>query len=271
MKAYGAIKQVQLHAMDCPACGRRFRLFALCLLACLAILEFSLRGPVRALGRDGQNFNDFVSPYEQTHAWISGRDPYAPAVLTALWPTSVRPHFVVTESVDGTLPAKRGIPSPYWTLSFPLLLPVAEFPWKVAIWLWTITSVVATFVVALILVPLSGARPYSPLAIIIVVSVFLWAPLQTAIATSNIFTVAFALGMGATFCLTQGRSRLAGMLLICTIALKPTVGLPFLIYILFQPKRTTLIPFGPFLLLATFIIVIYGTTITDWLYRTLLI
>ena len=92
--------------------GRRFRLFALCLLACLAILEFSLRGPVRALEKYSQTFNDFVSPYEQTRAWISGRDPYAPTVLRNLWPTSVRPHFVVTESVEGTLPAKRGIPSP---------------------------------------------------------------------------------------------------------------------------------------------------------------
>ncbi|MGB7600448.1 MAG: glycosyltransferase family 87 protein [Candidatus Sulfotelmatobacter sp.] len=221
--------------------GRRFRLFALCLLACLAILEFSLRGPVRALEKDGQNFNDFVSPYEQTHAWISGRDPYAPAVLRDLWPTSVRPHFVVTETIDGTLPAKRGIPSPYWTLSFPLLLPIAELPWKVAIWLWAVTSVVAVFMVALILVHLAGARRYSPLAIMIIVSALLWAPVQTAVATSNIFTIAFALGMCAAFCLTQDRSGLAGMLLICTIALKPTVGLPFLIYILVHRKRARVI------------------------------
>ena len=222
--------------------GRRFRLFALCLLACLAILEFSLRGPVRALGKDRQTFNDFVSPYEQTRAWISGRDPYAPAVLRDLWPTSVRPHFVVTESVDGTLPAKRGIPSPYWTLSFPLLLPIAELPWKVAVRLWAATSVVAVFVAALILVHLADARLYSPLAIMIVVSALLWAPVQTAVATSNIFTVAFALGMGAAFCLTQDRNRLAGTLLICTIALKPTVGLPFLIYILVHRKRARVVP-----------------------------
>ncbi len=222
--------------------GRRFRLFALCLLACLAILEFSLRGPVRALEKYSQTFNDFVSPYEQTRAWISGRDPYAPTVLRNLWPTSVRPHFVVTESVEGTLPAKRGIPSPYWTLSFPLLLPIAELPWKVAIWLWAVTSVVAVFVVALILVRLADARRDSPLAIMIIVSVFLWAPVQTAVATSNIFTVAFALGMGAAFCLTQDRNRLAGTLLICTIALKPTVGLPFLIYILVHRKRARVVP-----------------------------
>jgi hypothetical protein len=48
--------------------------------------------------------------------------------------------------------------------------------------------------------------------------------------------------MGAAFCLTQDRNRLAGMLLICTIALKPTVGMPFLIYILLQRKRARAIP-----------------------------
>lgn len=222
--------------------GGRFRVVVLCLLACLAILEFSLRGPVRALGKDGQNFNDFVSPYEQTHAWISGRDPYAPDVLRDLWPTSVRPHFVVTESADGTLSAKRGIPSPYWTPTFPLLLPIAEFPWKIAIWLWSVTSVAAVLMVAFILVHLANARRYSPLAITIIVSVLLWAPLQTAIATSNIFTIAFALGMSAALCLQQNRTRLAGILLTCTLALKPTVGLPFLIYALVHQKRSRVIP-----------------------------
>jgi hypothetical protein len=218
--------------------GSRFRLFVLCLLACLGLLEFSLRGPVRALGKDGQNFNDFVSPYEQARAWASGRDPYASAVLRDLWPTSVRPHFVDTESVDGTLPAKRGIPSPYWTAALPLLLPIAELPWKIAIWLWAVTCVVAVFVVALTLVHLANAQKYSSLAVMILISVLLWAPLQTAIATSNIFTVAFALGMVTTICLMKNRSVLAGILLTCAIALKPTVGLPFLIYALLHRKRS---------------------------------
>jgi Glycosyltransferase family 87 len=222
--------------------GGRFRAVVLCLLACLAMLEFSLRGPFRALGKDGQNFNDFVSPYEQTHAWISGRDPYASNVLRDLWPTSVRPHFVVAESTDGTLSAKRGIPSPYWTPTFPLLLPIAEFPWKIAILLWSATSVAAVLLVAFLLVRLANARRYSPLAITIFVSVLLWAPLQTAIATSNIFTIAFALGMSAALCLAQHRTRLAGILLTCTLALKPTVGLPFLIYALVHQKRSRVIP-----------------------------
>jgi Glycosyltransferase family 87 len=236
--AVGNNGAVQLHAMDLsPLATNRFRLLALCLLACLAILEFSMRGPVRELGNDGRNFNDFVSPYEQTRAWVSGRDPYDPVVLKDLWPTSVRPHFVLTESVDGTLPAKRGIPSPYLTTAFPLLLPVAELPWKIAIWLWAGMCVLGVFVIAVVLIHLAGLRTYTPLGLIIFISVLLWAPVHTAIATSNIVTAAFALGMAAIFCLTRDRGRLAGILLTFAVALKPTIALPFLIYALMHRSR----------------------------------
>jgi hypothetical protein len=206
-------------------------------LACLAILEFSLRGPVRELEKDVRSFNDFVSPYEQTRAWISGRDPYASAVLNELWPTPNRPHFVVTESLDGTLPAKRGIPSPYLTTAFPLLLPFAVLPWKIAVWVWALMCVLAVFAVAWALIRLAGVHTYSSMGLIILISVLLLAPVHTAIATSNIVTVAFALGMVATFCLTQNRSRMAGVLLTFAIALKPTVALPFLIYALAHRNR----------------------------------
>jgi len=51
---------------------------------------------------------------------------------------------------------------------------------------------------------------------------------HTAIATSNIVTVAFALGMVATFCLTQNRSRMAGVLLTLRHRLEADSGPPVL-------------------------------------------
>jgi hypothetical protein len=229
---------VQLHAMDLSRlAANRFHLMVVCSLACLAILEFSVRGPFRELRNNGRNFNDFVSPYEQTRAWVSGRDPYNPVVLKDLWPTSARPHFILTESVDGTLPAKRGIPSPYLTTAFPLLLPVAELPWNIAIWLWAVMSVLAVFLIGAVLVHFAGVRIYSPLGLMIFVSVLLWAPVHTAIATSNIVTIAFAFGIVAIFWLTRNRPSLAGILLTFAIALKPTIALPFLIYALIHERR----------------------------------
>lgn len=112
--------------MELSRVRSRLRLSALCLLTCLAVLEFSARGPVRALGRSGRDINDFISPYTQTRLWLSGHDPYAPSNLRDLWPVFPAPNFLLQESVDGTLPAKSGLPSPYLDIAFPLLLPIAR-------------------------------------------------------------------------------------------------------------------------------------------------
>jgi len=222
---------IQLYGMELSRVRSRLRLPVLCLLSGLAVLEFSARGPFRALG-SGHDFNDFVSPYVQTHAWLSGHDPYAPSTLRDLWPVSPGPRFLLKESADGTLPAEGGRPSPYTATAFPLLLPIAELPWRIAISVWVLMCVVAVFVVASILIHLAGIRIRSPLVLMIFASVLLLAPVQTAIATSNIVTVVFAMGMVATFCLMRNRAEMAGVLLILAIALKPTVALPFVIYAL---------------------------------------
>jgi len=219
----------------------RLRLSALCLLTCLAVLEFSARGPVRALGRSGRDINDFVSPYTQTRIWLSGRDPYAPLNLRDLWPVIAAPNFLLKESVDGTLPAKTGLPSPYLDIAFPLLLPIAELPWRIAICVWISMSVLAVFVVASMLIHLAGVRKRSQLALVTFVSALLLAPMQTAIATANIVTVVFALGMVVVFCLAKDRTGMAGSLLTIAIALKPTVALPFAIYALASRNRIKVI------------------------------
>jgi hypothetical protein len=226
--------------MESPRVRSRLRLLALCLLTCLAVLEFSARGPFRALG-SGRDFNDFISPYAQTRLWLSGHDPYAPLNLRERWPVFPGPTFLIKESVDGTLPAKRGLPSPYLESAFPLLLPIAELPWRSAIWVWVLTCLLAVFVVAAILIHLAGVRRRSQLALIIFVAVLLLAPMQTAIAASNIVTVVIALGMIGVFCLTKNRAGTAGVLLTIAIALKPTVALPFAIYALVSRNRIKVI------------------------------
>src|ERR1019366_8595192 len=183
------IDAIQSCGMELSHVGHRLRLSVLCLLTCMAVLEFSARGPLRALGSN-RDFNDFISPYAQTRAWLAGHDPYAPSTLRELWPVFPGPTFLLKESVDGTLPAKRGLPSPYLDIAFPLLLPIAELPWRIAICVWVLMCVLAVFV-----------------------SVLLLAPVHTAIAASNIVTVVFALGMIAVFCLTQNRAEMAGVLL----------------------------------------------------------
>ncbi len=59
------------------------------------------------------------------------------------------------------------------------------------------------------------------------------------------------------------------LLLFLASTLGTIVSLPLLLT--GRAKRTTLIPFGPFLLLATFIIVIYGESINNWIYGKFLL
>jgi hypothetical protein len=110
-------------------------------------------------------------------------------------------------------------------------------PWKIAIWLWALMCVLAVFLIALVLINLAGVQTYSPLGLMILVLVLLWAPVHTAIATSNIVTITFAFGIVAILCLTRNRGRLAGILLTFAMALKPTIALPFLIYALMHRSR----------------------------------
>ncbi|HSW80484.1 MAG TPA: prepilin peptidase [Candidatus Saccharimonadales bacterium] len=98
--------------------------------------------------------------------------------------------------------------------------------------------------------------------------------------SSGIFYVLFQLSqgkwigggdvkLGVVIGLLIGGPLNSFLLLFIASTLGSIVSIPLLI--VGKAKRTTLIPFGPFLLLATFIIVIYGTAITDWLYRVLLL
>ena len=217
--------------MDLSAPGR-WRWLLLGSLTLLAILEFSARGPARALGWESRDFNDFLSPYTQARIWSSGRDPYSPPLLAEMWPVSSPPPFLLPESANGRLPAKRGLPSPYLTTAFPLILPIAELPWKAALRVWDVVCMAAIFAVCWVLIELAGIKRRSQMALLIFVSALLLAPVQTAIAASNIVTVVFALGMLAVLCATRNRSWMAGILLAIAVGLKPTVALPFVIYAL---------------------------------------
>jgi len=222
--------------MELSQVRRGWRWPVFCLLTCMAVLEFSVRGPIRGLG-PSRDFNDFLSPYVQTRAWFSGRDPYAASTLSDMWPVVPPPPFLLPESADGTLAAQRGLPSPYMTTAFPLLLPIAELPWRIAIRAWFLLCVVAVLVAVWALIHLAGVRGRSPLALAILVSELVLAPVHTAIAAANIVTVVLALSLVATFCLMRNRPGMAGVLLTLAVALKSTVALPFVIYALLSRMR----------------------------------
>src|SRR5947209_7338118 len=102
----------------------------------LACTEFLFRGPIRAI-RVATAFNDFLSPYIQAKAWIHGVNPYSPETLLRMWPTNLhQPGFLAKEVADGSLLAKRGMPTAYPVTSLVLIAPFTVLPWMVANALW---------------------------------------------------------------------------------------------------------------------------------------
>lgn len=207
----------------------------LAILVLLAGTEFLWRGPVRfAQHRD---FNDFISPYIQTGAWLQGTDPYSPANLVRLWPAGAqRPDFLATDLADGSLVYKRGIPTAYPLTCFVLLAPISILPWYIADALWLLVSLLAYSATVLSLLSLTDLRrsPQSMYAFLAIALAL--APFQTGLATGSIVIVAVGLTAGAIWAARLEQNTLAGVLMALTIALKPQIGLPFLFYYVVRRK-----------------------------------
>ena len=178
-------------------------LFAILLL--LGGAEFVLRGPVRFA--HAASFNDFISPYIQTRAWIAGQDPYSPQNLVRRWPPEAeRFDFLTRDLADGTLVLKRGIPTAYPVSAFVLIAPVAVLPWHVAHPLWLVITVLAFGVAAASLLSVAGLRKPTHRALAFLVIALALAPFHTALAAGSIVTVAVAASAAAVWASSRKRS-----------------------------------------------------------------
>ena len=198
------------------------------LLLCAAT-EFLLRGPVRFAHAD--SFNDYVSPYVQTRAWMRGQDPYSLQNLVRFWPPDAdHPEFLTRELADGSLAFKRGIPTAYPLSAFALNAPFACLPWHVARKVWLLVLLLSFVVTVASVASAAKLRPGSRQSVFFFALVLALAPFHTALAAGSIVTVAVAASAGAVWAAGRERQVLAGSLLAVAVALKPQIGLPFLFY-----------------------------------------
>ncbi len=201
----------------------------------LASAEFVLRGPIRFAR--ASNFNDFISPYIQTRAWIKGVDPYSPRNLVALWPPDAeRPLFLKRDLADGSLVLKRGIPTAYPPTCFVLLVPIVWLPWHVAHHVWLGISLMAFGLTVLSLVSLidfhwQEKRTYLFLALALAL-----APFHTGLAAGSIVIVAVGFCALGVLRADQQWDVTTGVLFGVAIGLKPQIGLPFLVYYLLRRR-----------------------------------
>ncbi len=202
----------------------------------IAGAEFVVRGPIRAV-RSATGFNDFLAPYIQADAWTRGLDPYSPLTLLRLWPHGAAQFvFLPTEVEDGSLIAKRGIPTAYPITALVLIAPLSCLPWRVAYALW-LTINLALFVAMLYaLVALAGFSYRSRETILLVAATLALAPFHTGIVTANLALVVIELGVIAVWTARSRYDLRTATLLAISIGLKPQIGLCFLVYYLVRRR-----------------------------------
>jgi glycosyl transferase family 87 len=218
--------------------NHHWRSILLLLLVLAASSEFFIRGPLRLL--HGTEWNDFLSPYIQSRAWLRGVDPYSAENFVRLWPSG-KPifSFVTKDAAAGTLIFKRGVPSPYPITSFVVLAPLALLPWKLAQFVWIFLSLFAIAFIIQGLRSLLGTSWRDPRAWAFVAFALALAPLHTGLFTENPIIVVLGMGVAALWAAKYPHNYLAGVALALAICLKPQVGLCFLLLFLVQRRWKT--------------------------------
>jgi hypothetical protein len=208
---------------------------ALFLLLLVAATEFFIRGPLRL--RHGTEWNDFLSPYIQSRAWMRGMDPYSDTNFLRLWPAD-KPMFtfIARDAADGTLVAKRGVPSPYPITTFAVVAPIGLFPWKIAEFLWIALNLSAVGLVICGTIALTGARWRDQKTWVFAAFVLALAPIHSGLATENPAIFVMGLCVAAVWAATNSRDNLGGVLLALASCLKPQLGLCFVLFFVVQKK-----------------------------------
>jgi hypothetical protein len=216
-----------------PTASHGWRRILLLLLLLGAGADFFVRGPLRIV--HGTEWNDFLSPYIQSRAWISGMDPYSTESFLKFWPTG-KPMFafVTRDAADGTLVFKRGVPSPYPLTSFVVIAPLALMPWSVSQYVWIGLNLLAIVFIVRGLLTVSEVSWRDPRAWVFAAFALAVAPLHTALFTENPVILVLGMGVAALWAAKFSRASLAALALAIAMCLKPQVGLCFLLFFVVQ-------------------------------------
>jgi hypothetical protein len=242
----------------------------LAILLFCAASEFIIRGPLRFA--HAANFNDFISPYIQTRAWIHGLDPYSSQNLLRLWPADSEHYdFLAHDFAEGTLVYKHGIPTAYPLTAFVLIAPIAALTWSIAHPVWLIITVLAFAATVISLMSIAKLLPgekneWNSRGLVFLTLALALAPFHTGLAAGSIVIVAVALSAAAVLAAQRDHDLLAGVLLAAAVSLKPQIGLPFLLYCLLRRRwRIAAVAAGTVATLAAIATVRLTFSGTPWL------
>lgn len=207
----------------------RPRGYAVLVFLILSSAIFAVRGPLRALTNSG--LNDLISPYAQAAAWSHGADPYSPQSLFAFWPREAlasRPD--PQEFADGSILIKHGIPTAYPVTCFVVLAPFTAISWHTFRFLYILAVIALFFAVMVSLTAVAGVHGRK--RIVAFAAALLFAPFHTGLATCNLAIFSVEIGILAVWANATDRKVTSGIMIALCVALKPQIGLCFLVFYL---------------------------------------
>jgi hypothetical protein len=191
------------------------------LLLFLTTLEFTLRGPVRVVRREG-TYNDLTGPYIGAKAWLKGVNPYSNDVFWTLWKESGGADSNEQESI--------GSRTPYPWSCFLLLAPLSLLSWPTAGMLCGLLSVGMVVLSVWLLsglfdLSVCGWRRWLFIALALAL-----APFHSGFGAGNLSMLAIALVLLSFWGSCTQRSTVAGLCCSLATCLKPPIGLFLFLY-----------------------------------------
>lgn len=199
---------------------RRVVTLSLLLLLAAASLYFVVRGPLRAwTDLDDQ---DITGLYAAARSWLGGLDPYDGQVL---------------EDVSEAAGMRLG---PAWSLhpptTFVLLSPLAALPWPLAEKLVVIVNVLLQLASIAMAMSVTGLRLRQPRGLLFVCFALALAPFHTAMSEGQLTIAVVALVVGSLLAQQHDRPVASGLCVALAAALKPQMGLIFLLLLLLRGR-----------------------------------
>jgi hypothetical protein len=164
---------------------------------------------------------DFATPYFATKAWVNGANPYDDIYIGQLWQQE-------TGDVCYSL-LKSGRKSVYPITTFPILFPFTLLNFNHAKTFWILLNFIFLILQIFVIIDLVNLK-YSQLgALLIAFAVLLFHPIRAAFIQANPGFFSISCIIFSLWASIKDRKILSALLIALGCAIKPHIGLPFLL------------------------------------------
>ena len=220
-------------ANDASQIARSLRVVRAVALGALlvALGYFAWRGVWRGLAES----HDLVVGYAAARAWLAGLDPYHVATLKDQLLQGGGGELATGALLD----TYRNV---YFPTTLPAYVPLGVLPWAAAKSIALVINVGMVLGIVVGLVHLLGWRRTEPRALFLAAFVLALAPLHRTVSSGQSPVVAVGALVAAMVLTRSGRPVVAGLLYGLATVLKVQLGLPFLAYLVWRRRWTSLVP-----------------------------